>query len=316
MPVKIGRLLRYLLESYIFVILVSLVVGLMFSARVVALAPYSTLFLQVIFFLSSLKMDAAEVMKEAKDLRLLALVNVVKLIILPAAVYVVAVRVSPAMAVPLLLLAAMPPGMTSPLLAEVAGGKQGLALIITVTASLLAPVTVPAVVSFFARTAVTVSAFTMFVNLASVIVVPFILAQIVRRFWHRRLETTYFAFKPISIVLLGLLIAGVVAKQARIITTQNWIVAAGLMAVLFLLGGLMMTASYNLVWWRQCGDRLTVAVSMSFLNFSLAIYLAGAFFKDPGVLLAAVMVIFPWALLLWPFKYIVRKFVCPIKATP
>jgi hypothetical protein len=44
------------------------------------------------------------------------------------------------------------------------------------------------------------------------------------------------------------------------------------------------------------------------MNFTLAIYLAGNFFTDPNVLLSAVLIIFPWALLLLPFKYALQRF--------
>ena len=308
---KIARLLSYLLESYIFVILAALLAGLFFPSEAAAFAPYATLFLQIIFFLSSLKMDAAEVLREARDTRLVAVFILLKLAILPAAVFIVVGRIAPSLAVPLLLLAAMPSGMTSPLLAEVAGGKQSLAMVLTFASSLLAPFTIPVVISVFARTAVTVDAFTMFIGLLKVIIVPFAAAQIVRRFWHDRLKITFFTFKPISIVLLGLLIAGAVAKQAGVISANHWLRTLTLLAVLFVLGGAMLFISYFLAWRRPCEDRLTVSVCLSFMNFVLAVYLAGSYFKDPAVLLTSVMVIFPWALLLWPFKYVVGRFVCP-----
>ncbi len=308
---KIARLLSYLLESYIFVILAALLAGLFFPSEAAAFAPYATLFLQIIFFLSSLKMDAAEVLREARDTRLVAVFILLKLAILPAAVFIIAGRIAPSLAVPLLLLAAMPSGMTSPLLAEVAGGKQSLAMVLTFATSLLAPFTVPAVIGAFARTAVTVDAFTMLLGLLKVIVVPFAAAQIVRRFWHDRLKITFFTFKPISIALLGLLIAGAVAKQAGVISANHWLRTLTLLAVLFVLGGAMLFASYFLAWRRPCEDRLTVSVCLSFMNFVLAVYLAGSYFKDPAVLLTSVMVIFPWALLLWPFKYVVGRFICP-----
>lgn len=314
MLAKIARLLLYVLESYIFVILAALLAGMLFPSEAAVFAPFATLFLQIIFFLSSLKMDAVGVLREARDLRLIAAFNFLKLIALPAAAFIVAGWLAPPLAVPLLLLAAMPSGMTSPLLAEVAGGKQGLAMVLTFTSALLAPFTIPIVIGAFARTAVTVDAFTMFLGLLKVIVVPFAAAQIVRRFWHDRLKITFFTFKPISIALLGLLIAGAVAKQSGVISANHWLRTLSLLAILFVLGGAMLFASYFLAWRRPCEDKLTVSVSLSFMNFVLAVYLAGSYFKDPAVLLTTVMVIFPWALLLWPFKYVVGRFVCPPNA--
>jgi predicted Na+-dependent transporter len=112
----------------------------------------------------------------------------------------------------------MPSGMTSPLLVEVVKGNTGLALVLTLTTALLAPFTIPLIIQTLAGTAVTVSALTMFGKLAIVIILPFALAQLVRHFWRRHLKITFFTFKPISLIFLGLLIAGEIAKQAWVIT--------------------------------------------------------------------------------------------------
>lgn len=312
---SILKLFNRLVGSYLFVVVLALVVGLLFPQHVSVLTQYTTVFLQIIFFLSSLKLDPKVVLKEGRDVRLIFLANTFKLLVLPAVVYLVAIRFFPTMAVPLLLLAAMPSGMTTPLLVEVVGGKQGLALVLAITSSLIAPLTIPLVIGYFAGTAVTVNAFEMFLKLVYVIVIPFVIAQVVRRFFHRRLSATYFTYKPISIVILGMLIAGAVAKQASVILTRVDVSMLILLFVLFLFVALLLFVGYVMAYWRDCSDRLTVAISTAFMNFSLAIFLANAFFPDPNVLLASVLVIFPWTMMLLPFKHLVRRFVCKIPHT-
>ncbi len=115
-----------------------------------------------------------------------------------------------------------------------------------------------------------------------------------------------------SIILLGLLIAGVVARQAETIldgigTTIGYqiIVLTVFIAVSLLLG-------YFLLFKESCKDRVTISACFTFMNFTLAIYLAGEFFVDPNVVLAAVLVIFPWSLALPPYKWLIRRFVCKI----
>lgn len=298
-----------LAESYLVVVITALVVGLLFSDRLLVLTQFTTILLQVIFFLSSLKLQTREVIKQAKDLRLIIGANVFMLIIVPGAAYVLAKAFIPELAIPLLLIAAMPSGMTTPLLVEVVGGRQGLALVLTITSSLLAPFTIPAVIGVFAGAEVAVNVVDMFVKLLLVIVVPFVLAQIVRSVVGKRLKATYHVLKPISILLLGLLIAGAVAKQASVIFDSLGREILLLLVVLFLFVGVMLAAGYFVASWRHSSDRLTVAVSVTFMNFTLAIYLADAFFPDPRVLLASVLVIIPWCLMLVPFKYVVRTLV-------
>ena len=83
---------------------------------------------------------------------MISYVTVLKLFLFPAVVFLLAKLFLPELAVPLLLIAAVPTGMTTPLLTEVAGGKVGIALVLTLTTSLLAPFTIPLIVGLFAKT--------------------------------------------------------------------------------------------------------------------------------------------------------------------
>ena len=308
-----ARLLPFfiqLVQSYIFLIVAALVVGLFLPQYAIYLAPFATLALQAIFFLTSLKLDMRGVLAAARNIKMLVSANVFMLVLLPAAVFLLANAIVPEMAVALLLLASMPTGMTAPLLTEVVGGKTDIALVLTLTTSLLAPFTVPFVIGLFAGTAITVGAWTMFWSLIKVIIVPFVLAQGVRAVANGRIRRIAPMFKPISLLLLCLLIAGVVAKQADVILAGFGETIALQLLVLFAFVALLLALGYFVAFWRHCAERATVSVCMTFMNFTLAIYLAGSFFADPRVLLASVLIIFPWTLLLLPFRAIMRRLVC------
>ena len=53
-----------LLESYLFIIVLALGAGLLFPSKAIVLAPFATLFLQIVFFLTSLKLDPRKILKE------------------------------------------------------------------------------------------------------------------------------------------------------------------------------------------------------------------------------------------------------------
>ena len=304
---KILRFTSDAVQSYPFIIAVALIAALAFPSNVVVLAPLATLFLQIIFFLTSLKLDPNELLHESKQGTTLIVVSLFMLLVLPAVTYLVASALVPSLAVALLLLAAMPTGMTAPLLAEVVGGKVSTALVLTITTSLLAPFTVPIVVGTFAGSAVTVGVATMFWTLVQVILIPFVLAQIVRRFAHAWLEKTYATYKPISLVLLGLLIAGVTAKQADVIMNGFAGTILFQLAILTSFIALLLVVGYIVAFWRAKEERLTVAVTTTFMNFTLAILLGSLFFSDPSVALAAVLIIFPWSLMIVPLKWVVDR---------
>lgn len=307
----LGSIFLAIATSYLFIIIIALALALVLPGQMKMVAPYATLLLQGIFFLSSLKLDVRDVWRDNKDVVLVVSANVFMLLLFPAGVYYAATWLLPSYALPLLLLAAMPTGMTTPFLVEMIGGKQSVALVLTVTSSLLAPFTVPLMISILAGASVSVSAWNMFFTLVKVIIAPFAVAQIVRYFFGQRLKPTFFTFKPISLVLLALLIAGVVAKQADAVILA-WETSLASLLVLTACMLLFFAVGYRCAYWRSCEDRVTVALALTFMNFTLAIYLAEEFFSDPHVLSTVVLVIFPWALLLTPINAFVRKFICPL----
>lgn len=73
-----------LVQSYLSVIVLALVFALVWPSKAVLLAPSATLFLQIIFFLTSLKLDATSILKEVSDIKLLAVSTFFMLIALPA----------------------------------------------------------------------------------------------------------------------------------------------------------------------------------------------------------------------------------------
>ncbi|MBI5654371.1 bile acid:sodium symporter [Candidatus Uhrbacteria bacterium] len=305
---KLLNYFRVLLESYVFILLLSLTIGLLLPQYAILLAPYGTFFLGIIFFLSALKIDLKEFAKYLKDAKMVVAVNFMMLIGLPIIVYYATLLIYPDLAIAFLLLAAMPAGMTSPLLSEICGGKQSLALVLTISTSLLAPFTVPLMVGLLAGATVQVDTLGMFLSLVKVIFVPFILANIIKYFWHHKIKATYFTFKPISTVLLGLLIMGIVAKQAATILGGLNVTFLIEIAALFVLFAFFHVVGYYTVWWRKRDDRVTITICLTYLNFTLAIYLAGKFFNDPKIVVPVVLSVLPWSLLIIPFKYGMKKF--------
>lgn len=298
------KTIRAIAESYLFVLLVSIAVGLFLpEARV--FIPWNTLILQAIFFLSSLKIDIRGVARDLSDWKLLLAVNAVMLVGLPLAVRLVVEPFLPSVGFSLFLLAAMPIGMTTPLLVEVMGGKQTLALVLTAVSSFLAPFTIPLVTRLAYGASVSVDVFSMFRSLALVIFVPFLLAELAKRAAPRLIARVNTRTKPVSIVLLGLLIAGAVANQSdaiREIVRTGWGDALLLVVGLYAFFIVLHVVGYWSIWWKPREIRRTVAVCLVYMNFTLAIFLANRFFPRPDVILPLVLSILPWATLLPAWK--------------
>lgn len=297
------RWLKTLPGSYAFVLLFALTVGIVFSRQTAGLAAYGHFWLGGIFFLSALRLELGVVLSHLRDAKVLLIVNALMLIVFPAVVYLVAQAVAPQYALAFLLLAAMPAGMTSPFLAEMSGGNQGLALVLTASTSLLAPLTVPLVIKILVGAQVSVGFWAMVLTLAKVIFIPFLLAQVVRVFWRRGASAIMRPARSLSLLLLGLLILGIVAQRAdTMLLSLRTTSTLGMLLAMTLLFIAFMGVGYLSVYWRNRADRMTVALCLTFMNFTLAIYLASQYFPQPGVLVPVMLSVLPWSLLLIPFS--------------
>ncbi len=304
----VRKIYNYLTESYLVVVLLALFLGVIFSQNIIFLAEYSTVILGAIFFLSALKINMREVVASFADKKMLVAVNVFMLILFPILIYYGTLAIVPSLAVAFLLLAAMPVGMTAPLLSEISGGKQSLALVLTVSTSLLAPITVPFVMQILAGATISVDFLDMFFALAEVIFIPFILANILKLFWQKGVDKVASNFKSISVLLLGVLIMSIVAKQADVIIEGLYggqtLKYVGFLFILFIIFHIL---GYFTIFWREKSERITTTVCLTYMNFTLAIYLADKFFQEPSVVIPVVLSVIPWAILLTPFKYIMAR---------
>ena len=294
---------------YFLVLIIAIPSGWFFHAQLAPLADYSTLILGGIFFLGALKIGKEDIERVWHSKITIGIFDLLMLIGLPVFVYLIALILVPDYALPLLILAAMPTGMSTPLLAGIVGGRESLAMAMTVTTSLLAPFTVPLIIHALVGVNVDVNFWQMFISIAEIIFIPFILVWIIRRFIPKISDNAKVGFGRTSIVLLGLLMAGVVAQQSSAIIESflssefiiSLLVVTTLMAFFYFLG-------YVLYAKKSGQDRITLTVSFANMNFTLAIFLAHKYFTDPKIVVPITLAVVPWFVFIVLFKYITYKF--------
>ncbi len=282
-------------QSYILTMAVAVLAG-MFVPHAHDLGQWNTIFLQIIFFLSCLKINFHSYIDYVKDWKFLLLANALMLIVFPTLVWLVWLIWPADIIFAIYLLAAMPIGMTAPLLVELNGGKASITMILTATTSLFAPFTIPTLTKFLFGANISVNATDIFVQLATVIFIPFVLAAIVRAIWPKTVAQIKNKTKVFSFVALGLIIAGAVGKQvgaAEAITSdwKNLILTIAILYAFFLITNIIGYYSFS---WETHETRQTVSISLACMNFTLAIYLASQFFPRPSVVLPLVFAIIPW----------------------
>lgn len=303
---RVIDLFRQLGESYVLILLLAIFVGL-FVPQAIAVSPHTTAILIVIFFLNSLRIDFDEVTSHFRNKRLLLLSSLWMLVVRPMLVFWLVRPLSAEMAVGLMVLFAMPAAMSSPIIAEMVGGKHDLSLVLTVTSSLLGMLTIPLVIRLAAGQAVAVDVVAMFWSLVKVVILPFLAAQTARRLWPKPAEAAAEKTKPFIIFVLGLMITGVIASKALDILGG---LRGPFFTTLLVIFGLFIAChaiGYGLAFWRPRRERVTVAVSATYVNFTLAIFLTSKFFPDPRIFMPVILAVLPWSLLMGPFQQAVKR---------
>lgn len=279
----ISKLKRLATENQTIVILAGIILGLVFPETLKYLNAFSTQLLILVFFFSSLRLSLNEVTSYAKDWRMLFFAATYMLVIMPFAVFIPASLLSYPWAVALMIVAAMPTGMTIALMAEFFGGKTSLALVITTVTSLLAPFTIPIVTQITVGQAVEIDTLRMFWSLFLTIVAPFALAMLVKRATPKQVAKYDAWWRNLSVAAFGVLITGIVAASSSggnvAITGFDVFMMLFSMALL----GALTWAGFYLAPWRPDADRMTIALCMLYMNNTLALFIGSKFFAHLGV---------------------------------
>ncbi len=284
----------------------ALISGLAFGKYGQSLQFLLTPLLGVILLLIFLKTECRQVLEHAKKPLLLIYVLSILLIAVPIVTFVITKPINPELAIGLLLLASTPPAIASPLLTEIAKGNTSLTLATVIPAYMIAPFLMPFLFIILAKESITIDPLPMFMTLATLIFVPLIISQTLKRtpaaFF---IEKTKKYYSAISILVITLIIFIAVSVQAEFII-QNPIEALSNLAWVYGFFILMHILGYLAVFWRKKEDRIAVSIVNTYMNSALAIVLAVQFFT-PEVVLITVLAQAPWNTLLQPFKWIVKS---------
>ncbi len=311
----IPSLKHVLLENQIIVVLLAMLLGLVIPEPFRPLKDYSTQLLILVFFTSSLRLSIDEIASYARDGKLMFWANAFMLGILPLALYMPVAGIAKLLgatwlepwALALLIFGAVPTGMTIALIADFIGGVTSLALVITATTSLLAPLTIPLIFKITIGQFVPIPIVSMFWSLTLTIVAPFILAMFVKRHAPRLVKRWSEWLRGVSVMAFGLLIAGIVADTGGATFSRwEWRDAVVLITAMAWMGGLTW-GLYRLLTWRTASERLTVALCMIYMNNTLALFIANRFFPTSGALPKLLLLLLAANVLLFPIKQEAKK---------
>lgn len=288
----------------------ALAAGLFFPEWFVSAHGLTAVLLQSIFFVSGLRIDLASIIVEFRDAKLLLIVSLLRLLAFPAFVAGLAIVFFPELLAPLVLLSAMPAGMTSPLFVDMIRGNVPLSLFVTAGTSLLSVASLPIVLSFLGGEAAAFKPAAIFETLFTVMVLPLLAAQLLRfpDYGKQIIRASLPVARAGSIMALWLLIAAIASKHSAEILSG--LMSDASVKAFFIMSGLLLlfhAACYFVCFWRSRKDRLTVTLSLSYMNFTLAIFLAESIFRDPGAVMVVILSMLPWNIGLLLFQWLVRR---------
>ncbi len=268
-------------------IILMLFAGLIIPHVFVQFHPYNGFFLQVIMFSTGLRLNFQEVFAETRDWRTLLLGNGMMMVGLPILIAIPLNIFAPEWALPFIIAAAMPTGITAPAIINVLGGRTSLALLMAVSTNAVAPLTVPFVLNFLVGKTVALNTSDMMWEIAAVIVAPLLISGFIQtHLGSKRLEKAETGIKIANLSAFGLVVASVASASAQGGTS-------GLMNIGFdglLIAALMMVFWLGIAWltttvltWRTRNDRLTITFCLTYMSYAMGIWVADTFFPETHI---------------------------------
>ena len=294
-----------LIEKHFWLILIAGILFGLWSPVSFKAPPFvPKLLLGMMLFLAFLKIDALEVLENIRNFRLMIYISFIYMLAIPLVFYFSTRIFDAELAVGILLLAAMPAGVSTPVLTDIAKGNISLSMSLTIVSQLLAPFTVPFLFWLVNINSLAINKLLILKDIAILVFLPMIISQIVKRYLPRIITKTQHLFTSANVFLLFSFVYIAISSQRKVILDNP----AGLIwkiAVLYLVFLLLHIIGYMMCPKDSKENRIAVAIGAAYMNNGMAIVLAVSYFK-PEILVLMVLSELPWNTLLAPFRKVSR----------
>jgi predicted Na+-dependent transporter len=288
------------------VVFLSLAAGLLWPEPAGRLSPYLNWLLMLLLYLAFLKVRPqaiwGEVRQHPKELLLLL---AFKLFLLPALIYPLTVRFVPEYALGLLLLAGVSTGVSAPFFAALVGAHIPLVLLMTITSSVLLPLTLPIMAKLLAGQDLAVDPIRLGGLIGAIIFIPLAAANLTQRFLsgltHWLEPRSYYP----SLLLIAVINLGAFGNFAPFLQAhQDQIFfALGLSSAL----ALILAGTGAVTFWRRPAPvQAAAAAALGWINNILVLVL-GNDLGDPYISLLAALYLIPFHLLILPLSHLSRQ---------
>lgn len=299
---RIGKLI----EKYFWLVLVAgIVIGLLNPYPVVMGNYLPKILLGLMLFFVFLKIDALEILENIRNYRLMIYIAVVYMFVIPLLFFLPLNLFNADLATGILLLTAMPAGVSTPALADIVKGNISFSMSLAIVSQLVAPFTVPLLFWIIDVKGLEINKLLVFRDIALLIFIPMIVAQLFKRFFRGAVRRIQHFATSANILLLFTFVYIAISSQRNVIlenpSSLIWKILL-LYAVFILLHLIGYVAYYK----GTRENRISVAIGAAYMNNGMAIVLAAAYFK-PEIVVLMVLSELPWNTLLEPFKRVASR---------
>jgi len=295
-----------LIEKYFWAFLISGIVMGLWQPLTLKIPGYlPQLLLGMMLFLVFLKIDALEILEKISNYRLMIFIAAVYMLVIPLLFFSVTTIFSKELAIGLLLLTAMPAGVSTPALTDILKGNISLAMSIVVVTQMIAPFTVPLLFWIVGTTGLEINKLQVFKDIAVLVFIPLILSQVIKRYFPVTINKNLHLVTSSNIILLFAFVYIVISKQSAMLL-DNPISLIWKIVVLYLVFVLLHVIGYLIQYNENKENKIALAVTSAYMNNGLAIVLASTYF-GPDILVLMVLSEIPWNTLIAPFKRIAGR---------
>jgi len=294
------------IEKYFWIFLIAgIVIGLWQPVVLDAPKYLPKVLLGMMLFLVFLKIDVFEVIENLRDYKLMIYIASVFMIIIPVVFFFLVNIFDRQLAIGILLLAAMPAGVSTPALTDMLKGNISLAMSIALVTQIVAPFTVPLLFWMIGTKGIEINKLLIFRDIAILVFLPLLLAQVIKKVLPEAIKRSQHFFTSANVFLLFSFVYVAISSQRNLIL-DNPVSLVWKTALLYLVFIIFHIAGYIICPGKSKEDKIALSVTAAYMNNGLAIVLASAYF-GPEILVLMVLSEIPWNTLLAPFKRIVRN---------
>ncbi|WP_126425695.1 bile acid:sodium symporter family protein [Brevibacillus marinus] len=273
------RISRFVGNTFAFWVLLVSILAFSYPAWFVGLGPYVAPLLGIVMFGMGLTLSTAEFQEVLRRPKEVLLGVLAQFVIMPLLGYGLAagLRLTPEVAVGVILVGSCPGGTASNVMTYLARGDVALSVAITSVTTLLAPIVTPSLVLLFASQWVPVDPLSMFWSIVEVVIIPIALGLIVKTLFKRQAEASVKALPLVSVAAIVLIVAGVVAASKTSIASSGLLIFA--VVILHNLLGLLLGFFAAKLFKFNLSKQKTLSIEVGMQNSGLGAAIAMAHFS-------------------------------------